>query len=237
MAGLILLLGKLSFALIGVAVGIKLGAATRRDGVGLHTIALAAICLGGVGLLALPAAKPLDSLPLAWTGEIAIRAAMLLLCVFIARTFRPGLAGGIAAFACGSGVIGALVWDQHAQVSLLDYDYTLLSSHINQLAVAAPFAWSAVESGILWSRGRRRLALGLSDPMAVRQYLVWTLTTVFFVGVCLLAIATGLAQAAGDQAAADVAQVVRGLLYGAITACVWIGIFPRRSVVAAAPAA
>ena len=236
MAALILLLGKLSFAAIGIAVGVKLGLATRRDGLGLHTVALAAICLGGIGLLAMPAAIPLASVPLALTGELAVRAAMLLLCAFIAATFRPGPLGWLAAFVCGSFVVAALVWDQLAQASLLDYDYTQLSSHVNQLSVATPFAWSAVESGLLWSRGRRRLALGLSDPLAVRQYLLWSVTTACFVGVCLLAIATGLAQAAGDPGAADLAQIARGLLYGAITACVWLGIFPRRSAEPAAAA-
>lgn len=229
MGGVVLLLGKLSFALIGIAVGVKLAPAAREDGLGLHTVALAAICIGGVGLLAMPAAKPLDSMPLALLGELAVRAAMLLLCVFIAGTFRPGPGGVVAALVCAALLISTLVWDLLAQASLLQYDYTQLSSHANQLSVAAPFAWSAAESGMLWSRARRRFALGLIDAILVNRYLLWCVTTGCFVGIALLAVASGLAQSAGATGGADLAQGGRGLLYLVITACVWRGLFSRHS--------
>lgn len=228
MAGTILLLGKLAFALIGVAVGIRLAGETIRSGVGLHTVALAAICIGGVGLLAMPAAQPLESVALVLVGELAVRIAMLLLCAFIACTFRPGPAGVAAAVGCAVLLLSSLVWDLRAQASLLDYDYTQPSSHANQLTVAVPFAWSAVESFLLWARARRRLALGLSDANLVRQYLLWTITTGCFVAIAGLAIASGLAQAAGAAREADLAQALRGVLYFVITACVWRGIFSHR---------
>lgn len=226
MASAFLLVGKLAFAGIGVAVGVKLAATSRQRGaLGLHTVALAAICIGGVGMLVMPAAKPLGAPGLAVLAELAVRAAMLLLCAFVAGTFRPNPAGIALAAVCGVLLVAAMVWDLQVQPSLLDYDYTRMSSHANQLSIAAPFAWSAVESGILWRRARRRLALGLSDPEVVQRYLLWSVTTGCFVAIAGLAVVAGVCLAAGGQAIADLAQASRGLLYGIVTACIWRGIF------------
>jgi len=228
MAGIVLLFGKLSFAAVGIAVGVKLAASAREDGLGLHTVALAAICVGGIGMLAMPAGKPLDSVALVVMGELAIRVAMLLLCVFIAGTFRPSPAGVAGACACAALLLWTLVWDLTGQPSLIHYDYTRLSSHANQLAVAAPFAWSCAESALLWSRSRRRLVLGLSEPAVVQRYLLWSITTGCFVAIALLAVASGLALSGGSVAAADLGQALRGVLYLVITAGVWFGIFSTR---------
>jgi hypothetical protein len=201
----------------------------RHGGFGLHTVALAAICLGGAGLLALPAARAFESPALVLAGEAAIRVAMVLLCLFIAGTFRPGPVGAACACACALLLVAAVVWDVLAQPSLLHYDYTRVTSHANQLSIAIPFAWSSAESVVLWQRARRRLALGLCEPGVVERYLLWSATTACFVLVCMFAIASGVAESVGSKLGAELAQAMRGLLYVAISVCVWRGIFPGLS--------
>lgn len=222
MGAVIFLIGRVAFAAIGVAVGWQLVAEARRgDGIGLHTVALAAIGVGGLGLLAMPLADTLASEALSLTGEIAVRAAMLLLCFFIAATFRPGPAGVAGAAICSALLIATLVWDVHAQPSLVHYDYGRPSSHANQLAAAIPFAWSAVESAALWRRARRRIRVGLGDPVLAERFLLWSAITTCFVAICGLAIVSGLAHAAGATRGAGVAQGLRGVVYLAITGLVW----------------
>ena len=60
MASGVLILGKLCFAAIGIAVGARLARDLwSRGEVGLHAVALAAICVGGIGLAAIPIGQSL----------------------------------------------------------------------------------------------------------------------------------------------------------------------------------
>ena len=185
MAATILTVGKLVFAIMGIAVGVRLAGTVREQGaVGLHTVALAAVCVGGVGMLLMPLADTLDSWALLIAAEAGIRGGMLLLCVFIAGTFRPTALGWVAAAGASVFLVAAIVWDLRAQDHTATYDYTLASSHANQLSIAFPFLWATIESATLWIRGRRRLELGLTSEAVVRSYLIWTVATACFVGIC-----------------------------------------------------
>jgi hypothetical protein len=238
----ILILGKLCFAAIGAAVGVRLAREVRiQDAVGLHALALAAICIGGIGLAIIPIGQSLGDTPtgtgVALTGEWSMRAGMVIFCVFLWRTFRPeGLLGGAAAGGCAALLIGALVFDLLSQPSVAHYDYGLLSAQLSQLSIAVPFAWSCLESGLLWGRARRRLVLGLADPAVVRRYLVWWCAMLCFVLICVLAMAAGEAHDAGRNGLADAAQAARGILYLAVAALAWLGVFssPRKAPACAA---
>ena len=227
----ILILGKLCFAAIGIAVGARLARQVRSRGeMGLDAVALAAICIGGIGLAAIPIGQSLGDTPtgtgVALTGEWSMRAGMVLFCVFIWRTFRPeGLPGACAAGGCVALLIGALVFDLLSQPSWAHYDYGLLSAQLNQLSMALPIAWSCLESGVLWGRARRRLALGLAEPAAVRRYLLWWSAMLCLLLICLLAMAAGEARDAGLNGLADAAQVTRGILFLGVTALAWLGVF------------
>ncbi len=237
MSAAILTAGKLVFAAMGIAAGVKLaGAAKERGAWGLHTVALAAICAGGIGILLMPISTALESYPVLIAAEAGVRVGMLLLCVFIAGTFRPTPVGWVAAAIAGIGLVAAIVWDVSAQGAAAHYDYALASSHANQLSIAVPFAWAAFESVRLWLRGRRRLELGLADAAVVRGYLLWSVATACFVGICGLAMLAGVMASAGASTAADVAHAMRGFLYLGITAAMWAGLFRKAPTPEATPA-
>jgi hypothetical protein len=184
-------------------------------------LALAAIGVGGLGLLAMPLAEALGVEALSLTGEVLVRIAMLMLCFFIAGTFRPGPVGRAGALLCASFIVSTLAWDVSSQPTLLHYDYGRWSSHATQLSAAIPFAWSAGEAALAWLRTRRRARLGLADPQVTERFLIWCLATSGLVTICLLAIVSGAAAASGAHGAASVAQGLRGLLYLVVTALIW----------------
>lgn len=228
MGSLMLTAGKLVFAAMGVAVGLKLASKGREHGFwGLHSVALVAICAGGVGVLLDPLAQARHSMGLMIAAESGVRTGMLLLCLFIAGTFRRSPAGYAGAALCAVLLVAAIVWDLIAQPPTAPYDYARLSSHANQASIAIPFLWATLESAAHWRRGRRRLALGLADPLVVRTYLIWSVTTGCFVGICALAILAGVASAAGAARLAATAHALRGVLYLAIAGGIWLVLFHK----------
>jgi hypothetical protein len=227
----VLIAGKIAFAAVGLAVGVHLMRSARHEAsLGLHTLASAAIFVGGLGLVLIPLGHGIGPGPAGWitahAGELAMRIGMAILCVFVLRVFRPESAAAQAwAGTCIAALVASLAWDVSAQSQWWRYDDSLPSAYAAQLAIALPFAWSCFESGLHFQRSSRRLGLGLVDPLVPRRFLLWTLATASFSGVCLLAVVAGWARAAGQAELASFASGTRGLLYGAISYLVWAGIF------------
>jgi hypothetical protein len=156
-----------------------------------------------------------------------MRLGMLGLCLFVRKVFHPeGVGGALGVLGCGATMAAALAWDWPAQPEVAHYDDTLPSAMAVQLSLALPFAWSAVETGRHWSRSRRRLALGLVDPLVCHRVALWCLATVAFVGICGFAVAAGGLRAAGLEGGAALATAIRGILYLCVVGAVWLGLFP-----------
>jgi hypothetical protein len=109
--------------------------------------------------------------------------------VFVWQVFRRGASGGLALAVAGL-ALGAS-WIGHA----FDPGYAGARSggpwYYTGLAVrAAAFVWASVEAYAYYARLRRRLRLGLADPVVANRVLLWGLSSswiafgfaVFFVG-------------------------------------------------------
>jgi hypothetical protein len=228
----VLWLGKLFFAVGGLAAGIAvLRASPPGVRLGTHALGVGAIFIGGVGVGLIPLAERLpDSLAgfSIWlSAESLMRTGLALLGFFLWRVFRPRsrlvLAGALG---CVVLLFATLAWDQAAQPRWWEYDYGLASACAAQLSFAVPFAWSAVETALEWRRSRRRAALGLGDPEASHRFLLWSVATSAFVGICLLAMVVGWLGAHGRGELAAGARLVRGLLYFVVVGSLWLGLRP-----------
>lgn len=229
--GVVLLAGKLLFAAAGVLAGLHLVRRARDEsGWGVHALAAAAIFTGGLSMVLLPAGQALGpgaGTALAGAGELLMRVAIAALWVFVWRVFHPGSAGAGVLVAAGIAVlVGTLAWDLAVQPDITRYDAGRTSAHAVQLALALPFLWSSRESARAWAGARRRLALGLSDPMTCERFRLWALATALLAGVCGLGAVVGALDAAGHAGAAEALRAVRGLAYVPIAACVWLGVAP-----------
>ena len=232
MAELLLLCGKIAFGLVGFATGFRLWRTARTGrAFGIHTLAAVIIFLGGIGLVATSVSPLLakDSPPLAmlltFGGDLLQRLALLGLCVFIWRVFRPHSGLGIALTALfGVSLFASFAWDTVSQPWPY-YDASSASAWSTQLAFGLPFAWSTIESGVEWSRGRRKHAIGLMPRIAVERFAMWSLACGGFVGICVLAIGVPAATDAGHATLAAVLAALRGVLYLGVALAVWIGMF------------
>jgi hypothetical protein len=92
--------------------------------------------------------------------------------VFVARVFRPERIG--PAVTIGTGVLLAASWLGHA----FDPGFVGAASRGFWYALglgtrAAGFVWGAVEAFAYWGRLRRRVALGLADPVVANRMWLW----------------------------------------------------------------
>jgi hypothetical protein len=208
----LLLLSAAAFILAGSVVGARLLRASARSRelpdfiVGLSLFVLSAIAyplilLGSAGELSLEAAKLVTTLStaalvLGWAGVF----------VFTQRVFRPGESWAVALASAG---VAALLYGLAAGVHYFQgaADRAALASSESPAlwvvgAAVIAYAWTALEGFRCWAQARRRLRIGLADPLVVNRFLLWG-----WVGIAsLLSTAPSLAiTLAGGNGATSVA--------------------------------
>jgi hypothetical protein len=202
------------------------------EGLGIHALAAGVIFVGGIGLAStslgpmVAAASVGLAIAVEIGGDGLERLALVGLCIFVWRVFRPGSRPAVAGTAaCAMGLFVSLIWEVRSQLWPV-YDATLESAWSTQLSFSLPFAWSALETAMQWSRGRRQQAIGLMEPIAVERFALWSLACTGFVGICLLAVLAPRAAMAGHEPLASGLIGLRAALYYAVACLVWIGMFP-----------
>jgi hypothetical protein len=194
-------LGLLAFLLASLTVGIRLlQLGLRTRGLPELTIGTGFVVGAVVGYVPETVALSTDwlspdreQLILSMT-QVAIRVAALSILVFTWRVFRPealwaaALAGLL--FLCLVGSYVAFPSTQiYAQTASEQLWYDLFA-----VSRSLCLAWGSVESLIYYAGARKRLRLGLSDPMVCNRFLLWG------IGLCatsLLMATTLLAPLAG----------------------------------------
>jgi hypothetical protein len=155
---------------------------------------LIAILILGVGTVAVgggfliiqlvppgPARTIADFIPIS-----AAAVGMIALAIFTWRVYRPESRVARAATATiGLGLAGLIAIALHAGsvMALSRTPYLEIQSAIH----VSVMLWSASEAILYWSSMKRRLALGLADPMVVNRILLWGIAT----GMAGLGIAIG----------------------------------------------
>ncbi|MAE95112.1 MAG: hypothetical protein CL910_10665 [Deltaproteobacteria bacterium] len=175
---------------VGVTIGWRLTAVAGPNGGGSEAI-LGRAFLSIFGLTyPLMAISRLPGLPATAVGKMLFGLGLLSALfglasfyVFTRRVFRPE--GGWAA---------ALVWAAAAAavVILVGSAWTIQGAVDKQAVVdgmrpwafgilflaAVPFVWTATESLVYYRRMRRRVALGLADPLTTNRFLLWAVAAI-----------------------------------------------------------
>lgn len=181
--------------LVGAGVGVRLLWLARRTrqapelfaGLGLVLLILVGGPLAGVGRLPGWMGTPAGGACFA-AGMLLTGVGVACLYAFTWRVFRPDSRLALAAFAVASGFalwrcLG--LWRATAGLSSAEeilpiarpYAFTITS------VVAGAFLWTAVESLLYWRPLRRRLALGLADPVVVNRLLLWGVSGLVVAGM------------------------------------------------------
>jgi hypothetical protein len=174
-------------------------------------------------------------LPLAAVSLLANALGIGCFFVFTVSVFRPGalwahtLAGAaIAGMAMSSvGILAAVALAPSAASSFaVSYGWSATFQWICVLC----FAWMGVEGLHEWWRSRRRLALGLSDPVVSNRLLMWGL---FGVSAALLCLVLAAVQMSGQPTATSpVAQLAQALFGAVSSVAAMLAFFPPRSYLA-----
>ena len=230
MLELLLLASKAAFAAAGLGAGARLAQIARREGgVPLHAWGSAMVLVGGIGLLGFGLGPALaeSSRGLARGVMIACdgldRLVVMALAVFLWRVFGAGSRARTALFG-GMVVLLAVNWVR----SLLFQSWPEATPPHqrleNQLVLALPFVWSAIETGLAFGRSRRQLALGLADAATSNRFLLWSAASAGFAAIGFAAAAAVVTPSGGALEALLVA--LQALLFVAVAAIVALAFFP-----------
>jgi len=190
-AQILALLGNALFVGVVATVSVRLVLLWRRTrewpelliGSGLLVMAGVGFPLLGLSGLDRPTVAEV-SLPMAAAGAISLALSIVLIQSFNWRVFRPQsrlaaafvAANGLATLFVGVGLVRALA---AAPPDTLPVDVHAPYSLALRMVFQVWYVWIAIDSLLEWSRARRRLALGLSDPVVTNRFLLWGSMGVF----------------------------------------------------------
>jgi hypothetical protein len=111
-------------------------------------------------------------------GSLLVGAGMTFLYVFTWRVFRPGeaWAAGLTAVASLAFVAQAVGMTHALATAGADarpHDVTAAWATFQHVMVGLCLAWTGLESLLFHRQMRRRLALGLADPVLTNRFLLW----------------------------------------------------------------
>lgn len=190
----IVVAGLLTLSCVSLAVGLKLLLLARRSR-GFPELALGTFLLLGAGLgYPLSGAAPLAG---AWQGVLTLvssiftATATCMLYAFTLRVFRRGqrwarVGAGAGMALCALYAIGYGGTQMRASTPEELLRSTMVWGGVSLLMSIGAYAWTGIESLRQYVLHRRRLALGLSDPVVANRMLLWGLMGVTTAAVVVI---------------------------------------------------
>ncbi len=224
---LLALTSAVAFVAVGATVGVKLLWLARRTRglpetlVGASLFLLSAVSWPLLLVVSAPQPPPAALLRAGWAGaSLAMALGWSGVFLFTWRVFRPGagwarmLAGiGIAMeLAAGlAGVVRAV-----ALVDPLELGAPSASGFVLLLGAEVVYAWTAIESFRYRALLRRRIPLGLADPLVADRFGLWGWTGVFGFGSIAPAVLAHLSGGDPNSLASHLVVGVCGLVSSAV---------------------
>jgi len=235
MADLLGLVGFASFIGASLVVGIRLLAlAWRTRKLPELAIGLDLVLAGALGYSLLLAAEslrlipaPLDGLG-SFAGVLAISVGSGFVALFSRQVFRPSSAGARAALLAllgwlALGIYGS--WGLH--VRGLDGGVGGWLGHwAPNIGILIAYGWSTFESLRYHLLMRRRVRLGIADPLVTNRFLLWGLGTLAVSAVALLHL---VAQMLGAYELPEAMVGVVSLLVLVAAVAEWLAFFPPQA--------
>jgi hypothetical protein len=221
-------------------VGVTLLAAGRllliwRETRGLPELLIAGLIVG-VGTIGVGCGFVISQLPL--TGALrnvasfvpttGVLFGMTSLCVFTWKVYRPASVGARLAAVALVGPLAALQAYALVRGSVTVLTEPLIAS-VSSVLYTTTMVWSAVEAILYWTRMRKRVKLGLADPMVTNRLLLWAIAT----GTAGVGIAIGAVARIGFGVGADGGAswvLISYAAHGSVSAIAfWLAFKPPRA--------
>ncbi len=188
MMNFIAMLPIATFGLVSIAVAVKLLLLARRTRqLPELAVSLSILLLGTIGLPLAMAGRMPGNFGTT-RGTLLFAAGMFVVCiglemsyVFCWRVFRPGSAWARRAVALSSVALLA-VWSSMVTFGSGATDVQAAQAQVRPYAIALigllmlGAGWSSAESFRYWDMQKRRLRLGLANPLVVQRFLWWGLS-------------------------------------------------------------
>lgn len=183
-----------ALCVMSVAVGAKLlRLAGRTGGFPERTLGLFFLLGGGVGypLSALAALFPDWHALLSLGSSLFTGVSQVMLFLFTARVFRAGDWRGRVGIAIGVGlvltyVLGYSISNFTASGAAEVLRAQMVWGGVSLVMSGAAYGWTSFESLRHYLRSRKRLAIGLGDPVASNRMLLWALMGLTTIGVVVV---------------------------------------------------
>lgn len=189
--------------------------------------------MGGIGYPLLSAIQQAP-IPAGWIPGLMVAQILCHLIgdtafgIFVQRVFRPTASWARALPWLTAGAVGGMATAQFFEPGLLAFARENRGPwRFHAVAALLPLAWSAGESFAYHGRMRRRLALGLADPVVTDRFLLWSL------GMTAAFTIAGIDTALVLQGSSLIATRFGGLVIGCIgmisATTMWLAFFPPRA--------
>lgn len=240
-------LGGGAFVLVSLVVGLRLLVLSVRTGeLPEFSVGLALLVLGGIGYPSAAVARGATDMGL--IARVSLEAGamgcMVLgtlgIAVFNWKVFRTGERWAKATvLAFGALLVASFTWQAATPGFAAAAENRGLGLHGLEMLAGASLLWAALESSRFALRLRRRVALGLADPLVADRVKLWTFA---IASAQLLNLASLVAVAlGGDLATWRYGGALIGPLGLFAAASMWLAFLPpdwyRRHVAARAPSA
>jgi hypothetical protein len=179
--------GELIAGIIYLVVAARLYKRGRRDGGAAELLLAGAFFFVGISSIVYAVATISQFESAAWAlnvlGRFIYLPAPVLVAVFTRRVFREN-EGWATWLAWGPpvpmaiGVFGSILF----QNDWLGFSASSPWFWVECTGYAYPFAWASLEAFLLYSQARRRVSLGLCDPLVCNRFLLWALFGALQVG-------------------------------------------------------
>jgi hypothetical protein len=185
-ARLLAALGGLAFVLASILLGVRLLLLARRTReLPELCIGLAMLLMGGLGYPLIIAARMALRLPgparvgVMEFAVLLMAVGILAVGVFNWQVFRPAERWPLGALVAAalSMLVCLLVQAHDPGMEAAAFHNQGLGFRLFLLHSALASGWGAAESLITWSRLRRRLRLGLADPVVAERVLLWAVAS------------------------------------------------------------
>jgi hypothetical protein len=134
-------------------------------------------------------------------GRLCLSAGALTLWGFTWRVFRPDSRWAAALFSLAASAVVAGFVGEGLATGSSGGNFDAVWSRLGVVARGLAFLWAAIESFRYFGLLRRRLRVGLADPVMVNRFLVWGIATSTAFGIYAVALVNLLESSAHDVAA------------------------------------